>query len=946
MHNHTVDPATQGFDRISTATGLKDPSPRGVAHRMYWWLPTHFFKFHDALLQLEQRCSESGQAFLLERPKVVFVDLGCGAGAASAAVLAMLEQYQDFCRMHQVEVSPVQVDLVGLDPVDAELDAYRRFVGDYASRLERLRISVDTQTICEPFPEGTNRLISALSSLQGHVLIVGMSNLINWIWNECDEHLEAGDLTNVERLRPTEASALQRIANETSFNSCHVVGIATKSNRLRYLGAKLSEFFGKVAASLKFADRPFGIRWRNDSTVLFENPEGSRWVRERPQATSHYYVENIVDRTPDYLRDRTFGRTLSSESLEVSWAKVRSYIRYESFTDEVELRLFENNLDLNLQRLGAACRDRSFECLNVPYSLPYQLPKGENATRPRALARFEEQVISAAVCIGFAKELAGPLPEVSYSHRLSTDKTEFLYEYWFALYREYLSDVLRSLDDNQVCSTDIKSYYVHVLQTKLVDLLRERMSDSSRCIDILSRIVDRNCYDPHSPGYGIVQGHALSGVFANVMLQAVDSQLVGNHAMDGRYFRFADDFTVTGVREPVEKTGDSILQELTAIDPKLGLNVKKTFYRNRDAYIKTIRGSKELDSLSRRFRGLLLPLYIMNRLYRKEFSQSRWSFLYRYQGLLEGMEIFFSTEWLSRKLGEYGRFGRIAGAARRKWNLRWPAFSLTVRQSGRSEWRRQFELANSSWTDERKELKGDLSSVLTGASSRILARNLPEEELRRTARDLRFALYRLGVLGIDNVVSEIVDLLTTQPWCLPPKLACQALARIQHERALCRVLNDADSSYVRAMALKALGKIRSEKGVALLAAALDSSPEPIEKLMASEGLLDANLWHSLEFDRIHAWLDQESAAPYVQKNIVLILAQAYPESAEAVLEELRNGKLCPIVHRAIDYVDTKPQGENLLTKVEPDVLRKYRAKSYPIIEELMGDVGSYAIVSP
>jgi len=946
MHSHRTNPATQGYEQVETKTGLKNQSPKGVAHRMYWWFPTHFFKFHDTLVRSEQRCGKLGQAFLLERPKVVFVDLGCGAGAASAAVLAMLEQYQAYCETHKVPVTPVQVCLIGLDPVAAELDMYHQLVGDYSSRLARLHISVDIQTISEPFPEGTDRLISILSLVQGHVLIVGMSNLINWIWNECDQHLQAGDLAAIERLQPAEALAIRRIADETAFNSYHIIGIATKSRRLRYLAAKLSELLAKVAASLRLANRPFGTGWSNDTEVLFENPEGSRWVRDRPQATSQYYVEGIIDHGPDYVQDRRFGRALSSESLEVAWAKVRSYVRYESLTDEVELRLFEHDLDLNLQRFAAACRDRCFELLNTSHDLAYQFPKGADATRPKALPRFEEQVISAAVCLAFAKELRGPVPGVSYSHRLSTRRNEFLYEFWFALHREYLSDIMRSLDENRVCSADVQSYYVHVPQSRLAALLRERITDSSRCMGILSRIVCRDCHDPHSSGYGIVQGHASAGVFANVMLQPVDSQLVHKHTMRGRYFRFADDFTVTRVEESAEKVCDAIQQELSALDTNLRLNSEKTFYGDRHEYIKRIRGSKELDSLSRRFRALLLPIFIMNRQYRRQFKQSEWPFAYRYRELLEGLGLYFTPEWLSRKVYQYSAFRRRRRASGRKWTLRWPAFSLTVSESGRTEWMRQFELANLPWIEERNALKGALSSTLTRAASRILATSLAKEELRRSIRDLRFSLYRLSVLGIDSVASEVVDLLTTQPWCLPPRLACQALARILHEDDLCRVLDDTDSTYVRAMALRALGKIRSENSVSLLAAALDRGSEPIERLMASEGLLDANLWRSLEFDRIQRWLENEAGSPYVQKNIVLILAQAYPESAAAVLNELGNGNQHPIVCRAIHYVDTKPKGENLLWKAEPDVLRKYRAKSYPLIEELMGDVGSYTIPSP
>ena len=44
------DAASRGFDVMSTRQGFADRSPSGVAHRMYLWYPTHFFKFQDSIL--------------------------------------------------------------------------------------------------------------------------------------------------------------------------------------------------------------------------------------------------------------------------------------------------------------------------------------------------------------------------------------------------------------------------------------------------------------------------------------------------------------------------------------------------------------------------------------------------------------------------------------------------------------------------------------------------------------------------------------------------------------------------------------------------------------------------------------------------------------------------------------------------------------------------------
>jgi len=126
---------------------------------------------------------------------------------------------------------------------------------------------------------------------------------------------------------------------------------------------------------------------------------------------------------------------------------------------------------------------------------------------------------------------------------------------------------------------------------------------------------------------------------------------------------------------------------------------------------------------------------------------------------------------------------------------------------------------------------------------------------------------------------------------------------------------------------------------------MNGGTSKLARLMASEALLDANLWQSVESDTIREWIQAEHDHPYIQKNMIIILGQAYPDIAQAFLREMDQQHLHPIVHRAIHYVLTKPISENLLWKAEPKTLRKYRAKTYPTIEELLGDREYYAPVS-
>jgi hypothetical protein len=91
--------------------------------------------------------------------------------------------------------------------------------------------------------------------------------------------------------------------------------------------------------------------------------------------------------------------------------------------------------------------------------------------------------------------------------------------------------------------------------------------------------------------------------------------------------------------------------------------------------------------------------------------------------------------------------------------------------------------------------------------------------------------------------------------------------------------------------------------------------------------------------------DVLSVRTYLHKNIILILAQAYPDRLHEYLATLTE-HLRPVVNRAVHYAKTKSPSDVLLWRPEPEVIRSYRAKSYPVIEELIQEEGSYKFGSP
>jgi hypothetical protein len=513
---------------------------------------------------------------------------------------------------------------------------------------------------------------------------------------------------------------------------------------------------------------------------------------------------------------------------------------------------------------------------------------------------------------------------------------------------------LKNLDDDSICTSDIKSFYTNIGQSTLLGILAHRLGES-RCFDMFDAIIRRDCHADHATGYGILQGHAISGLIANVMLQPVDEQMVDNQGMMNNYFRFADDVTFTGIKSKKETTQIHEVVQFQKIlwdhEKSLELNITKTQkYESAQVFRSKISGSSDLDKYSARFRKLLLPIYVMNRDYRREFSRIGWHFVYEYQKLLADIGLYFSPEWLYRKIDEYTRPRKLVTSQikilRGDYSIDFPQLSLHSSHLGQLGWSNLFGESNKEWFKDKQNLGQELSAMFQHSANRILNDGKLEHDLTWYNKRIKFALYRLSVFGMEDIADQISMLLISQPWNIPVWLSCRGLSRAGLEIELFNIIENSQSSYVRAMALKALGTIRTASSLSILALILDNdNVDMIEKLMASEALLDSNFWHNIQYSRIMSWINQLGDEPYVLKNIILILAQAYPDKLGEYLLSVQGNNLHPIVNRVIHYAKNKSPTENLIRRTEPEIIRKYRAKSYPIIEELLQEEGSYRIAS-
>jgi hypothetical protein len=122
------------------------------------------------------------------------------------------------------------------------------------------------------------------------------------------------------------------------------------------------------------------------------------------------------------------------------------------------------------------------------------------------------------------------------------------------------------------------------------------------------------------------------------------------------------------------------------------------------------------------------------------------------------------------------------------------------------------------------------------------------------------------------------------------------------------------------------------------AALTDTSCGGLHRLKASEGLLFADSWEEAD---ISEWrqLVEETTDPYLLKNLVLIGARAFSDSAFGCLTQLCKAWDHPVVLDAVEYALTS-SGMRLISEKEPEVLTRYYSRDYPVVESDTKEVES------
>ncbi len=401
-------PEAYGYESLYPPN-IKSEALKDIAAQFGCYFPAHYFKTLYAFSEIMGR--ETLRDWLQLSTTLVIVDLGCGGGAATAAIIAQLINLQDAS-----ELNPnMNIVCIGVDPIPSALGIYYRMINSLKQRLYARSIGLEMRLIYKSIAESRTEVEDCLRSVLttcvqpaiSNVILV-QSNVVEPLGREHDKQLEAQ-----KRLRhlqvPSELFALESSFGTREARMYHqlfsripidkqlMVTVGTDGEDIRQLvsamAASLADEFSRFQP-VRLADETL---YRVD----YVNPLGSFW-RERKginKYCSKFYADIATVKNSETEGDADWHKVIAVENLELAWARARALLQREVLYDEIEIRLFERNLEANLKRLRQELLSYDVNVARTCERLQFRFVKNEKEEegRPRVLSRIEEEIVSIAM---------------------------------------------------------------------------------------------------------------------------------------------------------------------------------------------------------------------------------------------------------------------------------------------------------------------------------------------------------------------------------------------------------------------------------------------------------------------------------------------------------------------------------------------------------------------
>lgn len=914
-------PKLQGYKQYIPYNKLKDKlTLKSAATQYYIYFPAHYFKIIYTLEDIIG--SERIRNWIEYNRHICVIDIGCGAGAASAAFIeTIVRQVEQQALTHTLDIS-----CIGIDINQEALPIYKKLISQLRREVSDFNINVEWKIYPKGIQETIVSVIGYLNQKRqqwnniprlSHA-IVFQSNVVSPLSDCFDKQKEEYQklislgiepdeiLDNHPEFGQGEAIAYKSLFEQSEIDYLHIITVDT--------GEKYLPSVQKMAKALdeQFKTNRHRVERLGEGShkIYFENPQGGcfrDWGKKHfppnDDENKEFHIDVSTITSAQLEQDKDWNDVISPENIRDAWAKTRRNFFTETLVDEVEIRLFEKDLEKNIYKLKEELKTYVTEVIRSDDYISYGIPKNQSQARPKGLSRMEEQILSVAI-IKKLGEKTSALRGQSYAYRISNDRngvTEYLYENWFNAYTNFINDArqwARQHPDGVVIRTDIKSFYTNIIQDQLIELAGNELTNSERVRALLRLLLSKEL-NSHDLGKGITQGNIESGFYANIYLTAIDTRFSNINEWGLKFFRYVDDMIlVVPEAEDVPDILSVLRDELKHLE--LELNDQKTDKLSVEEFLDQTKNDELLEELSLRYEKIINAISIMNSDYRTEFKKAYrndariwWDLVNQYQKALECVGFYVEATDLSRKISRYlvnGKQQRIKDLnGDQELNLY--LIDYSDNDSGLQEWCDYFKIHNQSWLKEKNDLRKEIIKLFKQSWSelqKISGRNYIEE--RKLQKRLRFAISKLKILGFKSIVNLLIEILCEDPWYIrDPLHILESLARQKNKQALIQIISSYEnpdfpafvhSEYMRAVTLRAIRFLENHFNVYLweIMVRYATTGSIVERLMATEtwlylGYMSHRFTKPNHRDAVWQELhsDKEIINNRLKKNYILIL---------------------------------------------------------------------------
>jgi RNA-directed DNA polymerase len=297
--------------------------------------------------------------------------------------------------------------------------------------------------------------------------------------------------------------------------------------------------------------------------------------------------------------------------------------------DKVSIKMFEANLDENLQALERDLKDGSF----CPFPLRRKfLPKEPGKFRPLGIPAVRDRVAQEAL-----RRLLNPIFERLF-HEAS---------FGFRQGRNCHQALLRVLELHQegfrvVLDADIKGFFDNLPHEVIMEAVAAQVADGNilRLIQkfLRSGVMEEGVFKPTT--VGTPQGGVISPLLANIVLNHLDWKL---HQHGYRFVRYADDFVVLCQTQPQAEEALRLVHQTLG---ELGLRLSSektriTTYGQGYAFLGFVLSSRSRrmrDKSKRKFQEKIRQITV-----RSHNLDS--ALIEKLNRVIQGTALYFATRW-------------------------------------------------------------------------------------------------------------------------------------------------------------------------------------------------------------------------------------------------------------------------------------------------------------